>query len=42
MVCWQMVVVYFYKQDVKSFYFGTYIQNSVAKVKTIVLQNVEA
>jgi hypothetical protein len=34
-----MVVVYLYKQDVESFYLGTYAQNAVTQVKTVALSN---
>jgi hypothetical protein len=32
-----MKVVYLYKQDAESFYFGTFTQNAVDEVKTIAL-----
>jgi hypothetical protein len=38
-VCWQMVVVCLYKQDVESFYLGTCTKNrvSLTQVKTVAL-----
>jgi hypothetical protein len=37
MACWQIMAVCLYKQDMESFWLGTYHQNGATQVKTVAL-----